>query len=92
MFVSVAIPQKADFLFVHSTTDGSVAYGHEKKSFIAKLVEIFIENLNENHLQDVLLIVNREVAKIEYLLKGQYYKQMPSVATQMRDKVWFDKD
>ena len=51
----VDIPQKADFLFVHSTTDDYVVYGHEKKGFISKLVDDFIENLNENHLEDVLL-------------------------------------
>ena len=56
-------------------------------------MDTFIEKLDENHLQDVLLIVNREVAKTEYLLEDdRYYKQMPSVVSQMRDKVWFDKD
>ena len=88
----VDIPQKADFLFVHSTLDGYIAYSHEKKGFITKLVDVFIENLNENHLEDVLLIVKRQVAEIEYRCNGKYFKQMPSVVSQMRDKVWFDKD
>ena len=82
----------ADFLFVYSTTDNHVAYGHTSKGFISKLVDIFIEHLNEKHLQDVLLIVNREIAKEKYRCDGKYYKQMPSVVSQMRDKVWFDKD
>ena len=63
-------------------------YSHEKKGFITKLVGVFIENLNENHLEDVLLIVKRQVAEIEYQCDGKSYKQMPSVVSQMRDKVW----
>ena len=87
------IPQKADFLFVHSTTVGNVAYGHRKKGFITKLVDAFTENLNEHHLEDVLLIVKRQVADTVYKCEdGKDYKQMPSVVSQMRDKVWFDKE
>ena len=57
------------------------------KGFIPKLVDIFIEYLNEKHLQEVLLIVMKY-----WCDDGKYYKQMPSVVSQMRDKVWFDKD
>ena len=57
------------------------------------MVDVFIEKLNGNHLQDVLLIVNQKVAEIEYQCDdGKRYKQMPSVVSQMRDKVWFDTD
>ena len=55
-------------------------------------MDILIQNLNENHLQDVLLVVNREVSEMKYLLDDTYYRQIPSVVSQMRDKVWFDKD
>ena len=86
-------PDMADFLFVHTTTDNHVAYGPMSKGFIPKLVDIFIEHLNEKHLQEVLLIVNLEIAKMKYQCDdGKYYKQMLSVVSQMRDKVWFDKD
>ena len=92
IYVTIDTPRKADFLIVHSSTDGYVTYGHEKTGFITKLVDAFTENLNENHLEDVLLIVKREVAKIQYKVDDQYYKQMPSVNSEMRDKVWFDED
>ena len=55
------------------------------KGFIPKLVNIFIEHLNEKHLQDVLLIVNQEIAKMKYQCDdGKYYKQMPLVVSQMK--------
>ena len=96
VYVALDTPLKADFLFVHSSTDGYATYSHGKTGFITKLVDAFVKNLNENHLEDVLLIVKKEVAKIKYQVKDGHtfktFKQMPSVVSQMRDKVWFDKD
>ena len=84
------MPQKADFLFVHSTVYGYIVYGHRKNGFITKLVDAFVEKLNDGHLEDVLLTVKKQVAgadDLEYRCNDHYYKQMPSVISEMRDKV-----
>lgn len=91
-YISIGTHQKADFLFVHSATEESVAYSHGKNGFITKLVNVCEDELNDKHLEDVLLIVKDTVAAIKYRCDGKDYKQMPSVVSQMRDKVWFDKD
>lgn len=86
------IPRKADFLFVFSTTDGCVAYGQKEYGFIPILVNKIGEKYIDTHLEDILLTVKKEVAKTEYPVDGEYFKQMPSVISQMRDKVWFVKE
>lgn len=91
-FLYVATPQKADFLFIYSTSDDCVAFGHEKKGFIAKLVETLKTRFNDTHLEDLLLDVKRDIAAEKYKDKdGKYYKQMPCVVSRMRSRVWFIK-
>ena len=81
--------QKADFLIIHLSINGYVAYAHIKMGFISKLVDIFLEELNEYDLDKVLLTV---ISKIEYRVgAGQYYKQMSTVDSRMRDVVWLIK-
>lgn len=86
-----ATPRKADFLFIFSTTDGCVAYGHKTKGFISKFLDTLVQMSDNTHLEDILLDVKREVADEEYREDDEDYKQMPSVVSQMRDRVWFTR-
>ena len=88
---ALVTPRKADFLYIYSTTDGCVAYGQKQTGFISKLVDNLILKFNDKHLEDVLLDVKKEVASENYCEDGMYFKQMPSVVSQMRDRVWFAK-
>lgn len=90
-YLLLVTPRKADFLFVHSTTDGCLAYGHEDIGFIPILVETLKTRFNDSHFEDLLLDVKKQVAAIAYREKGKHFKQMPSVVSQMRDRVWFAK-
>ena len=45
----------------------------------------------DTHLEDLLLSVKRDVADKVYRYHGKDFKQMPSVVSQMRDKVWLIK-
>ena len=90
-YILLVTPRKADFLFIHSTTDGCLAYGHEDKGFIPILVETLKKRFNDSHLEDLLLDVKKQVAATAYREKGEHFKQMPSVVSQMRDRVWFAK-
>ena len=71
--------------------DGYVAYGHKEDGFISKLVEEMKKNFNYKHFEDILLDVKKAVAETDYRMDGKKFKQMPSVVSQMRDRVWFDK-
>ena len=68
-----------------------MAYGQNEVGFIPKLVNILKLKFNDKHLEDILLDVKKEVASESYCQKGKYFKQMPSVVSQMRDRVWFAK-
>jgi len=54
-------------------------------------VEVLNERLNDEHLEDALFVVKDKVASENISCDGEMYKQMPSVISQMRDRVWFDK-
>lgn len=89
---TLVTPQKADFLYIYSTTDGCIAYGQRRLGFIPRLVDTLRTKFNDKHLEDILLDVKREVATIDYRVGDQHFKQMPSVVSQMRDRVWFAKE
>ena len=60
--------------------------------FIKHLVTVLEENLENQHLENALLKVKEKVA--EELILGDdnhFYKQMPSVVSQMRYEVWWAK-
>ena len=87
-----AVSIEADFLFVYSTAAHYVAYLHKDGSpFIQSLVEVLDERLNDEHLEDALLTVKGKVASQNISSNDKIYKQMPSVLSQMRDRVWFHK-
>ena len=87
-----AVSDEADFLYVYSSAAHYVAYLHESGSpFIQSLVEVLEEELNDEHLEDALLQVKDKVASKNISSKGKTYKQIPSVISQMRDRVWFHK-
>ena len=56
-------------------------------------MDVLNEKLNNVHLEDALLVVKYKVAEenIKSAKDHKLYKQMPSVVSQMRDKVWFHK-
>ena len=86
------VSDEADFLFAYSTPDHYVAYRYEDGTpFIKSFVGVLNERLNNEHLEDTLLVVKEKVADEVMKCKGKLYKQMPSVVSQMRDKVWFHK-
>jgi len=79
-------------LFVYSTPAHYVAYLHKDGSpFIQSFVEVLNERLNDQHLEDALFVVKDKVASKNIPSDGKMFKQMPSVVSQMRDRVWFHK-
>ena len=54
-------------------------------------MDILKLKFNDKHLEDLFLDVKEAVASENYCEDGKYFKQMPSVVSQMRDKVWFAK-
>ena len=89
---SGAVSDEADFLYVYSTAAHYVAYHHEDGSpFIQSLVEVLEERLNDEHLEDALFVVKDKVASNSISSGGKVHKQIPSVISQMRDRVWFHK-
>ena len=84
---------EADFLFAFATPNNYDCYLRDSGSpFIQTFVDTLSEKLHQQHLQDVLLSVKTQVAA--EVIKTQpsnrkQYKQMPSVVSQMRDKIWF---
>ena len=88
------ISNEADFLFAYATPDDHVAWLHKDGSpFIKSFVDVLNEKLNNVHLEDALLVVKDRVAGEDIYSADdhKFYKQMPSVVSQMRDKVWFHK-
>ena len=83
---------EADFLFVFSTVVNSAAYHlNDGSLFIQSLVNVLGEKLNNEHLEDALLEVKNKVVSKNVSSGDKTYKQMPSVLSQMRDRVWFHK-
>ena len=86
------VPIEADFLFVLSTVVNSAGNHHKDGSlFIQSLVNVLGERLNDEHLEDALLKVKDKVASKNISSDDKMCKQMPSVLSQMRDRVWFHK-
>ena len=56
-------------------------------------MEVLYRELNDQHLEEALLMVKDEVAGEDIAEDDSRisYKQVPSIVSQMRDKVWFHK-
>ena len=92
MNFSGTIPNEADFLFAYSSPESQIAWlGSNGSPFIQSFVKVLNERLNNEHLEEALLVVKEKVAEKDVHYEGKSYKQMPSVVSQMRYKVWFHK-
>ena len=78
-------------MFIHSSTDDYSSYIYEDTGspFIEQLVTVLRESLKNQHLEDALLKVKEKVAEKLIEVGGDWYKQMPSVVSQMRYQVWW---
>ena len=87
------VPNEADFLYAYATPEDYVAWLRRSGSpFITSFVDVLYRELNDQHLEEALLMVKDEVAGQDIPDgDGIHYKQVPSVVSQMRDKVWFHK-
>ena len=54
-------------------------------------MEVLHRELKDQHLEEALLMVKNKVAGEDIAEDGSSirYKQVPSIVSQMRDKVWF---
>ena len=81
-------------MFVHSCTDDyeTYQYADEGSPFINQLVAVLEEKLETQHFEHALLKVKEKVAGELIRCKDEnYYKQMPSVVSQMRFELWWVK-
>ena len=80
-------------MFIHSCTDDYTTYMDPKKGspFIKHLVTVLEEKLETQHLEHALLKVKEKVAEELLHCKDHFYKQMPSVVSQMRYEIWWTK-
>ena len=89
---SIATPTEGDFLFAFATPNTYVCHLSDGGSyFIQILVKQLCKKLHQQHFQDILLSVTKEVAEYVIDLGSpiKRYRQIPSVVSQMRDKIWF---
>ena len=90
-YLQVLYPLKL-ILFAFLMVVNSAAYHRKDGSlFIQSLVNVIGERLNDEHLEDALLKVKDKVVSKSVSSGDKTYKQMPSVPSQMKDKVWFHK-
>ena len=90
MLFIIGTPCEADYLFVYSTADDYVSYRYpDGSTFIKQLVAVLKEKLKTQHLEHALLKVKEKVAEEKIYCDGHYYKQMPSVVSQMRYEIWW---
>ena len=92
------VPKHADFLYAFSTVDEYVSYRHEALGsyYVRGLVEAFRERVINDHLLDILTVVNQKVSNMEAMeISGKnkneikIYKMMPEVKHTLRKKVRF---
>ena len=83
------LPSNADLLICYSSSPGFQSYRQPEYGswFIATVVRIFKQYAHEEHLMDMMLRVNHEVASF-YSNRGQ--KQMPSEICMLTKKVFFN--
>ena len=91
---SSTCPIEADFLFAFATPNNYECYLTEQNGspFIQQLVQTIYKKLSHHdsvkHLEDILLSVRGKVAEKLVKMDDKNYRQMPSIVSQMRDRVW----
>ena len=92
------VPRHADFLYAFSTVDEYVSYRHEALGsyYVRGLVEAFRGRVDNDHLLDILTVVNQKVSNMEAMeISGKnkneikIYKMMPEVKHTLRKNVRF---
>ena len=95
---ATTIPTNADILLAFSTVDRFVAYRNERKGsyYIRCLVEVFREHVADDHLLDILTLVNKKVSEVAVERKSagkkdemRICKQMSEVRHTLRKKLRF---
>ena len=92
------VPTQADFLCAFSTVDEYISYRHEALGsyHVRGLVEAFRERAVNDHLLDILTVVNKKVSNMEAKVSSvenkneiKILKQMPRVEHTLRKQVRF---
>ena len=85
----VFLPNQSDFLLSFSTVEGYVSWRHADYGswYVRDLVEVFTKNAFDEHLLDMLTMVNDKVSKRSASKDGS--KQTSSVKTELRKKLYF---
>ena len=88
-FKEVILPSQSDFLLSFSTVEGYVSWRHSEYGswYVRDLVEVFTKNAFDEHLLDMLTMVNDKVSKRSASKDGS--KQTSSVKTELRKKLYF---
>ncbi|XP_071107076.1 caspase-3-like [Haliotis cracherodii] len=83
------VPEFGDLLIAHSTITGFVAYRYPDRGspFISTLCNK-IQNFPENHMVDILTMVNGEVAAMNF---GGSFKQMPMFQSRLRKRLYLKR-
>ncbi|XP_046567250.1 caspase-3-like [Haliotis rubra] len=83
------VPMVGDFLIAYATSKGFIAYRNSKMGspFIQTLCET-IRDFPENHIVDILTVVNEKVAAMKF--KGSF-KQMPMFQSQLRKHLYLKR-
>ena len=85
-------PKEADFLYVYATPETYGAGRSETAGtfFIQTLVEVMGETLGSYHLEEILFFVKNAMGEKSLKYEdGTYGKQIVSVVSQMRGRVFF---
>lgn len=92
------IPTNSDFLFAFSTVDRFVSYRNVCKGsyYVRCLVEVFRERVADDHLIEMLTLVNQKVSEVAVERKSsenkdgrKIYKQSPEFRNTLRKKLRF---
>ena len=83
------LPVTSDILYAYSTVPGYYSWRHQERGswFIQSFIEVVTEQYKEQHLADMLTMVNNKVASNWETSSGR--KQMPSFVSQLRKKLYF---
>ena len=86
---SPSLPSDADFLICFASAPGHQSYRHPSLGswFISAVFEVFKEHAGKEHIMDMMLRVNNQVA--EYFSR-EGLKQMPCHVCMLRKKVFFE--
>ena len=96
-------PKEADFLYVYATTKSYGASRHPIAGslFVQTLIEVMEQTLGCYHLEEILLFLKSEMAekRMEVRVKDDNnkdkvaaVKQIVSVVSQLRGRLYFAKD